>query len=170
MNLDQKKVATGAASGVASMVFLVWLLYVLLPTIPGIEAFPARLALALQMNVIAIVPLFLGLIVVGNSRFLSTAIDPMQHKESRMLEINGRFVDNTLQQNVIFFIGTTALSLFLNTETTKLLVALAIVFVFARVTFWIGYRLHPLYRAPGMAATAYMNLGILVSVLYLIFT
>jgi len=170
MTAEQKKVAMGAASGVASMIFLVWLFYVLLPAIPGMDVFPARLALALQMNVLAVLPLFIGFITVGNGRFLSDAIDPTQHKESRTLEINGRFVDNTLQQNFIFFIGTTALSLFLTEATAKLLVSLAIVFVIARVIFWIGYRMNPLYRAPGMAATGYMNLGILVSVVYLMFT
>jgi len=44
--------------------------------------------------------------------------------------------------------------------------ACAIVFVVARAVFWLGYRLNPLYRAPGMSATAYMNLGM---ILYLLF-
>jgi uncharacterized membrane protein YecN with MAPEG domain len=44
--------------------------------------------------------------------------------------------------------------------------ACAIVFATARLAFWLGYRLNPLYRAPGMAATAYLNLGML---LYLLF-
>jgi uncharacterized membrane protein YecN with MAPEG domain len=34
--------------------------------------------------------------------------------------------------------------------------AAAVVFVVARVAFWIGYRIHPLYRAAGMAATSYL--------------
>src|SRR5215469_7927028 len=29
------------------------------------------------------------------------------------------------------------------------------------VLFWIGYRIHPLYRAFGMGATAYLNVGLL---------
>jgi hypothetical protein len=33
-------------------------------------------------------------------------------------------------------------------------------------TIWLGYRLNPLYRAPGMSATSYMNLGM---ILYLLF-
>ena len=37
----------------------------------------------------------------------------------------------------------------------------ASVFVFARIAFWIGYRIDPLYRAFGMAATLYLNLGLL---------
>jgi len=38
--------------------------------------------------------------------------------------------------------------------------------VTARAVFWVGYRINPLYRAPGMAATAYMNFGM---ILYLLF-
>ena len=47
--------------------------------------------------------------------------------------------------------------------------ACAIVFVVARAVFWLGYRLNPLYRAPGMSATAYMNLGMILYLLFCIF-
>jgi len=40
----------------------------------------------------------------------------------------------------------------------------AIVFMVARLLFWFGYRLHPLLRAPGMSATAYLNLGMILYV------
>ena len=43
----------------------------------------------------------------------------------------------------------------------RIIPAAAIVFVTARAAFWVGYRLHPLYRAFGMAATAYLNIGLL---------
>ena len=39
--------------------------------------------------------------------------------------------------------------------------AAVIVFVVARAAFWVGYRIHPLYRAFGMAATADLNIGLL---------
>ena len=40
-------------------------------------------------------------------------------------------------------------------------VAATVVFVVARFAFWIGYRIYPLYRAFGMAATMYLNFGLL---------
>ena len=49
----------------------------------------------------------------------------------------------------------------------QLVAAAAIVFVVARLVFWIGYRIDPLYRAPGFAATAYLNLGLLGGALWL---
>ena len=45
--------------------------------------------------------------------------------------------------------------------------AAAIVFVAARLAFWIGYRIDPLYRAFGFAATFYLNLGLLLGALWL---
>ena len=47
--------------------------------------------------------------------------------------------------------------------------ACTFVFVVARAVFWLGYRIDPLYRAPCMAATAYLNLGMILFVLHWIF-
>jgi len=165
MNTDQKIVAVGAASGVVSMMILVALLYWNLPIPDGMDNPFDRVIFTLRMNLVAALPLFIGIVTVGNNRFLSEAIDPLRHAEDRATIINGRFVDNTLQQNFLFLVGTLALSTFLEAASMKLMVALTLVFVIARIVFWIGYR-DPLYRAPGMAATIYMNLCIIVSVLY----
>jgi len=109
----------------------------------------------------AVLPLLFGIIAVGNGRFLSEAIDPTLHKESAAMEINGRVVDNTLQQFLVYLVGTLALATGLTADQMRAIPAVAIVFVVARIAFWIGYRIHPLYRAFGFAATIYLNLGIL---------
>jgi len=49
-------------------------------------------------------------LVVGNNRFFSEAIDPTLQKEDAATRINGRVVENTLQQFVLFLVATTALS------------------------------------------------------------
>ena len=43
---------------------------------------------------------------------------------------------------------------------------MTITFVIARLVFWFGYRIHPLYRAPGFSSTAYLNLGMLLASLW----
>jgi uncharacterized membrane protein YecN with MAPEG domain len=106
------------------------------------------------------------LAAVGNARFLSQAIDPTKHAESRSMEIDGRVADNTLQQNFIFAIASLALSTAVPLTHLQIVWACAIVFVAARAGFWLGYRLNPLYRAAGMSATAYMNLGMIAYVLF----
>ncbi|MBI3573996.1 MAPEG family protein [Candidatus Kaiserbacteria bacterium] len=169
MNADQKKVAIGAVSGVVGMALLVFILYSIFPTISGMDTVLGRLSFTLQLNVFAVIPFFIMLVMVGNERFFSNAIDPLRHAEDKLMEINGRVADNTLQQNFTFCIGTLALSTFLTSDTMKIIPALVTVFILARVIFWIGYRINPLYRAPGMAATSYMNLSILLAVVYLFF-
>ncbi len=170
MNKDQQKVAVGALSGIALMLLSVAVLYFMYPSpVSGIDA-ASRIAFALQLNVFAAIPLFVMIASVGNARFLSKAIDPLRHAENNALEIDGRVVDNTLQQNFIFLIGTTALATLLPDAMLGIIPALVTVFVLARVAFWVGYRMHPLYRAPGMAATSYMNLFVLIACAYIIFT
>lgn len=166
MNREQKIVAIGAASGVALMAVSVWALTVLLPRPRIADAMAERLAYALQANIVALVPLFVMLIVIGNSRFLSDAIDPTRGAESRKMGIDGRVADNTLQQNFVFALATLALSTIVPLQQLQVVWACVIVYVVARCAFWLGYRINPLYRAPGMSATAYMNLGMILYVLF----
>ena len=144
----------------------VWFLTNILPTPEIADTLAERLAYALQANIVAIVPFFIMLITVGNSRFLSEAIDPTRRAESRSMEIDGRVADNTLQQNFVFAIASLSLSTIVPLHYLQVVWACVIVFVVARAGFWLGYRINPLYRAPGMSATAYMNLGM---ILYLLF-
>jgi len=169
MKPEQKIVAAGAASGIALMVLSVWVLTSLLPQ-PGItDTVEERLAYALKANMVAVVPLFVMIITIANSRFLSDAIDPTRRAESRSMQIDGRVVDNTLQQNFVFAVTSLAVSTFVPFHNLQVVWACAIVFIVARCAFWLGYRINPLYRAPGMSATAYMNLFMLLYVLYRMF-
>ncbi len=166
MKSEQKIVAIGAASGVVLMSATGWVLTTALPA-PSIgDLIEERLAYALRANVFAALPLLIMLAAVGNSRFLSEAIDPTKHAESRSMEIDGRVADNTLQQNFVFAIASLALSTVVALKHLQIVWACAMVFVFARAGFWLGYRLNPLYRAPGMSATAYLNLGMIAYVLF----
>src|SRR3954464_1269805 len=79
MTREQKTVAIGAASGVAVMALSVWLLTKALPAPKMAGAMAERLASALWANVVAGIPFFIMLAHVGNSRFLSGAIDPARH-------------------------------------------------------------------------------------------
>ena len=166
MKPEQKIVAVGAASGIAVMIVAVWILTRLLP-VPDVDDTPGeRLAYALGANVFALVPFFIMLITVGNKRFLSDAIDPTRNAESADMNIDGRVADNTLQQQVVFAIASLALSTLVPLEYLQVIWACAIWFVVARSMFWFGYRKHPLYRAPGMSGTAYMNLFMILYILF----
>jgi len=162
MNREQKIVFTGAAMGIVSMLLGTWLVYTLLPAPQDVATAGDRIAYAARWLALAAAPLFLMFVWVGNARFLSDAIDPTRGAESAAMGINGRVADNTTQQFLLFIAGSLALAASLAPEHVQLVGAAAIIFTIARITFWIGYRIHPLYRAPGFAATAYLNLGLLL--------
>jgi amino acid permease len=166
MTKEQRIVGVGAASGVTAMIVAIAGIYQLWPVDANMADLGSRIAYALQANAVAALPLLIGIMTVGNNRFLSEAIDPTLHKEDLGTQINGRVVENTTQQFLLFLIGTLALSVNLTGEQMRAIPAAALVFVVARIAFWIGYRIHPLYRAFGMAATGYLNVGIIVCALW----
>jgi len=166
MTSEQKIVGVGAASGITAMLLGLLVLTPLMPTIGSAADAGARLAVALRWDAIAILPLFLAVAAIGNARFTSEAIDPTAGKDGRAMLINGRVVDNTVQQYLLFLTATLGVAA---SEGVKLEVveAAAVVFVLARFAFWIGYRVHPLYRAFGMAATSYLSAVLFAYALWL---
>jgi hypothetical protein len=167
MTREQRIVLMGAVTGIVTMLLGTWLAYTLLPEPKDIATTGDRLAYAARWLALAAVPLFAMVVAVGNARFLSDAIDPTRGAEDRTMLINGRAADNTTQQFLLFAAGSLALAANLPPAQLKLVGAAAIVFTIARFVFWIGYRIHPLYRAPGFSSTAYLNLGLLLGALWL---
>lgn len=169
MTREQRIVAFGAGSGVAAMVLTVWALSTALPA-PEDAGTPAgRIAYALKFAALAAMPLLFMIVAVGNARFKSEAIDPTLGAEDKTMVVNGRAADNTLQQFALFLAGSLGLAASLPAERVTVIGAAAIWFAAARMAFWVGYRIDPLYRAFGFAATLYLNLGLLVSALWLAF-
>ena len=167
MTPSQRIVAVGAASGVAAMLLSMVGLYLTLPHAAPDAGLADRLGYAAVANAFASLPLLAAIAAVGNARALSEAIDPTLGKESPGIIVTGRVADNNLQQFALFAAATLALSVNLEPAHLHIIAAAAITFVAARLAFWIGYRLNPLYRAPGFAATFYLNLGLLGSALWL---
>ena len=162
MTRDQKIVATGAASGIVTMIVSVWLLQKVLP-LPSADPVPY----ALSWLAFAALPLFFMVAAIGNARFTSEAIDPTLGKESPRMIVDARVAENTLQQFVLFAAGSLALAVNLPVDQLEIVGAVSIVFVVMRFAFWVGYRIRPIYRAFGFAGTAYLNLGLLAASLWL---
>lgn len=157
MRKEQRTVAIGAASGVAAMLLALLFLPGIMPQLPQDAGSGDRLAFAAKWIALAAAPLLLAIVAIGNERALSDAIDPTAGKESRGMIINGRVVDNTMQQYVLFIAAAFAVAAASRGDQMGLVAAAAVIFVIARLAFWIGYRIDPLYRAFGFAATAYQN-------------
>lgn len=167
MTKDQKIVATGAVSGAAAMIALLWLLYSLLPAPDGAEEVANRIAYALKWNALAVLPLVAMLGSIGNARAMSEAIDPTRGRESPKMLIDGRVASNTLEQFALFLTATLALAASLEGSEVRIVGAAAVTFFIMRIAFWIGYRINPLYRAFGFSSCFYMNLGMLAWALWI---
>jgi uncharacterized MAPEG superfamily protein len=158
MTKDQKTVAIGASSGILTMVVL---LVILSGTIAGLSPDATageRLAYAAKWIALGALPLALAIGSVGNARFSSEAIDPTAGKEDKAMIVNGRVVDNTVQQYLLFGAASLAVAASARGDQLGIVAAGAIIFVIARLAFWIGYRVRPLYRAPGFSSTFYLNI------------
>ena len=166
MTKDQRIVLTGAATGIAAMLLLVSLLSNLIPTPIIPDTAGDRLAYAAPWAVVAALPFFAMVIAIGNARFLGEGIDPTLGKEDYKMVVNGRVADNTLQQFVLFLVGMVALACVVPRDRLSIIPAVALTFVVMRIVFWIGYRIHPLYRAPGFSSVAYMNLFMFIAVFW----
>lgn len=158
MTKDQKIVATGAATGVLTMLVTLAALSAVIAGISPEATAGERLAYVVKWIALAALPLALAIGSVGNERFASEAIDPTAGKESRAMIVNGRMVDNTVQQFLLFGAASLALASSLSGDDLGVVAAGAITFVVARLVFWVGYRIRPLYRAAGFASTFYLNM------------
>jgi len=158
MTREQKIVAAGAASGVLAMLAALFALTSLPISLPSFADAGERLAFAVKWTAVAAAPLFFAIIAIGNARAFSDAIDPTAGKESPAMIIDGRVVDNTLQQYVLFVAASLAVAAVSRGDQLGIVSGAAIIFVVSRFAFWIGYRIHPLYRAFGFASTIYLNL------------
>lgn len=158
MRPAQKIVAAGASTGILAMLVAMYLLSPAMPALDAAADAGERLAFAGKWLIIAALPLFLAVASVGNSRFLGEAIDPTAGKEAGPMIVDGRVADNTTQQLILFTCGLLGLSASLRGDQLGMVSAAATIFLVARLLFWVGYRINPLYRAFGMSSTAYLVL------------
>jgi len=136
---------------------LLWVaVYELLPPFAAMpELVLPRLVLALKCSCVAVLfSLVLGVEAVAHERLNSPAFDPLVGYETRRLRVNLRYLQNTLEQLVVFLPGLFGLALYCTDGSSMRAVpATTVVWVVARIAFWIGYHSSSAMRgigAPGM--------------------
>jgi uncharacterized membrane protein YecN with MAPEG domain len=88
------------------------------------------------------------------ARALAQVVDPTAGQETRFLQVNQRVITNSVEQLAVFTPSLVALAARSDPSQMNDVIALGGVFAVARLIFWAGYLRAPLFRAPGMAATA----------------
>jgi hypothetical protein len=135
----------------------VWLaLYRLLPPLVGMDDVGARMVVALKCVAVATLFCFVaGVEAVAHERLQSDAFDPLAGHQSKRLRVNLRYLQNTLEQLIVFAVGLFGLAAFLSTgEAMRAVVATTVVWILSRFAFWVGYHRSAAMRglgAPGMA-------------------
>jgi hypothetical protein len=139
------------------VLLLVWTRLPLLPlALPVGDDAASRIAFVARWLLLPGLALFAGVVGLASRRFFVTdAMDGTRAPESRSLEINLRYNQNTLEQVVLAAIAWSGLALQLPHDRLSLIPALAILFLIARAIFWVGYLIAPWARALGFGLTFY---------------
>lgn len=133
-----------------------WACFQLLPPITGMDLTLDRMLFALKCAAIALLLTFLtGIEAVAHERLTSPAFDPLAGKESRRLLINLRYLQNTLEQVILFVPGLLLLAAYAEGGADmRAVVAASLVWTLARIAFWVGYHIGPQQRVAGLVGSA----------------
>lgn len=126
-----------------------------LPAIPNMDSAQARLLFAFKGWCLAVLfCLVTGIEAVAHERLQSAAFDPLAGVRTRRLQVNQRYLQNTLEQLVVFTAGLFGLAYYSDGgDAMRAVVATVAVWIAARLAFWIGYHRSAALRglgAPGM--------------------
>lgn len=143
---------------------VLWLgIYFLMPPLSGMAEPLARLVFALKCSCVAILFCFLtGIEAVAHERLVSPAFDPLMGHETRRMKVNLRYLQNTLEQTILFVPGLLVLALYCpDGAAMRAIVATTAVWIVSRGAFWIGYHYGAAYRTagvPGVLLTLFLLL------------
>ncbi len=158
---ERAKGMFGIAAGLVPSVVLWFWLRFHTPILEGMDDPAVRRAFALKCAGLAVLfTLVLGIEAVAHERLQSPAFDPLAGHETRRLGVNRRYLQNTLEQTVVFVVGLLGLAVYLEDgNRMRAVLATAVVWTLGRWAFWGGYHLGAAWRGLGAPS---MLLGQLV--------
>jgi hypothetical protein len=140
----------------AFLTILAWLLlYVALSPVPNMAFTLDRLVFAVKCWAMAtLFCLVLGIEAVSYERLGTFGISALGDGESLRLRINQRYLQQTIEQMLVFVPGLLLLAIYCDTSESMRVVEIAtIMWIIARFVFWLGYHHDVQIRAPGMVST-----------------
>jgi hypothetical protein len=155
--IRQRRAGMAAIAAAMPVAFLLWLAVAyLVPPLAGMDSLGDRMLFTLKCCCVAILfCLVTGVEAVAHERLFSPAFDPLSGFETRRLRVNQRYLQNTLEQILVFAVGLFGLAAYSpEGSAMRAVLATTIVWILARFAFWIGYHRSAAMRglgAPGMA-------------------
>ena len=119
-----------------------------------------RIALVIKDAVVAIMPAVLAICIVAAQRLDPSMFVGRMPKPNSAVDINNRFILNTVEQFILYFIGNAGLALYCPPQEARTLIVLTALFVLGRVLFWVGYHYNPHVRAFGFGITFYPTVAV----------
>jgi hypothetical protein len=114
-----------------------------------------RIAQMIRDAVFAILPAVLAICIVAAQRLDPSMWVGRTAKPNSALDINTRFILNTFEQFILYFIGNAGLAIYCPPQEARTLIILTALFLIGRVMFWVGYHFNPYLRAFGFGVTFY---------------
>ena len=155
--IRQRRAGVTAIAAAMPVALLLWLAIVyLVPPLAGMDNLDGRMLFTLKCCCLAVLfCLVTGVEAVAHERLSSPASDPLSGFETRRLRVNQRYLQNTLEQILVFAAGLFCLAAYSpDGSAMRAVLATTIVWILARAAFWIGYHRSAAMRglgAPGMA-------------------
>lgn len=114
-----------------------------------------RISLVIKDAAIAIIPAVVAICIVAAQRLDPSMFVGRVAKPNSALDINTRFILNTTEQFILYFIGNAGLAIYCPPQEARTLTILTALFLLGRVLFWLGYHYNPYVRAFGFGITFY---------------
>ncbi|KAG9276634.1 transmembrane protein 79-like [Astyanax mexicanus] len=164
----------GVSIFMSALIFpvLVWGGHTFLPfDAPLLDSAPLRLVYMLRCSVFAVIPIVLGMLVLGVSRLRYCSLKPRCDGEPEVEQVNihRRYVDDSISLFLLYFLQLGVMAAYLNQNLLKLVPLLTIIFAFGRLVYWIAAAWGSSVRAFGFGFSFWPMLTMLVANLYFIF-
>lgn len=114
-----------------------------------------RLTLVIKCSVFAILPAVVAITIVAAQRLNPDLWIGQKVRSNSSLDINTRFVLNTVEQFILLLVGLSGISLYVPVSEARTVPILAALFLMGRILFWVGYHKNPYLRAFGFGLTFY---------------
>ncbi|MDH3579995.1 MAG: MAPEG family protein [Hyphomicrobiales bacterium] len=124
-----------------------------------------RLSLMIECAVVAASPAVVAIIIVAAQRLNPDMWVGQRVRPNSSLDINTRFILNTVEQFILFLVGLSGIALYAPMTEAHSVPILTALFLMGRALFWIGYHKNPYLRAFGFGITFYPTVAVFVWVL-----
>jgi len=132
----------------------------------GVQGAGERLVLAAGLLVWPALLLLVMVFAVAFTRFVTAAFDPLNDPESSFQRRAQRALTNSVEQTAIFAPALLAAAVLADPADIRFAGVMTALYCAARVLFWAGYVIDPLYRAPGMIMTLNINVAVVAYAVY----